>query len=402
MHGFLLLCLSAFAFQDSKPASAPAPGAARTVPPGSANISKSGDALDRLISTGIEQLLAGEDNGSWPYEGVYRDPEDRSIPIGYRVGGTAIVCDALLHAAKLQDTKAAAAIDRGLRFILANLPDPKLATSRADVYDVRIWGQSWALEILCRLESAGRLGAAKKEAESWIPKLIQTIVDEEIEGGGWHYATRKCASPFVTCPVAQTLLYARSIGHAVDDAVLRRAAGFLARCRLDTGAFVYDERLLKTGQVARDQIDRADRTAKIPGAIGRSPASEATLALLGEGNVVHIKKAVSAFFEHWQQLEDRRARKGTHEGPYLIAPYYVYYAHRYAAQAIELLPASERETARDTLLQYILKTRDDSGGWNDRVFPRSRAYGTAMVLMALLRDRAPQIPARGPAAEKIK
>jgi hypothetical protein len=33
--------------------------------------------------------------------------------------------------------------------------------------------------------------------------------------------------------------------------------------------------------------------------------------------------------------------------------------------------------------------REESGGWNDRVFPRSESFGTAMTLLALLEpDRA--------------
>jgi hypothetical protein len=33
------------------------------------------------------------------------------------------------------------------------------------------------------------------------------------------------------------------------------------------------------------------------------------------------------------------------------------------------------------------------GGWNDRVFPRSRAYGTAMGMLALMQREQPA-PAR--------
>ncbi len=91
-------------------------------------------------------------------------------------------------------------------------------------------------------------------------------------------------------------------------------------------------------------------------------------------------------------MEKRRKKTGTHEGPFGIAPYCFYYGHRYAAQAIELLPEAERAKARDRLLATLLKTRDDDGTWNDRVFSRSRAYGTAMALMVLLEDKAPAVP----------
>jgi hypothetical protein len=90
--------------------------------------------------------------------------------------------------------------------------------------------------------------------------------------------------------------------------------------------------------------------------------------------------------------EKRRAKPGTHEGPYLIAPYYFYYGHRYAAQAVELFPESERAKERRRLFELALKTRNKDGTWNDRVFPRARAYGTAMIVLSLLSDKIPAPP----------
>src|SRR5262249_18831615 len=102
--------------------------------------------------------------------------------------------------------------------------------------------------------------------------------------------------------------------------------------------------------------------------------------------------SIAAFYKYWDELDKRRQKKGTHEGPYLIAPYYFYYGHRYAAQAIALLPAESRAKERERLLEVILKTRDEDGTWNDRVFPRTRNYGTAMVVLALLGDKTPVPP----------
>ena len=51
-----------------------------------------------LIRQAVAQLIAmQEDGGQWPYEGVYRVRGE--LPIGYRVGGTAIVGGVLLAAA---------------------------------------------------------------------------------------------------------------------------------------------------------------------------------------------------------------------------------------------------------------------------------------------------------------
>ena len=63
------------------------------------------DARRRSIGllVGMQESLdpARKEPCEWPYEGVYRVPGESGkpeIPIGYRVGGTSIVCSALLRA----------------------------------------------------------------------------------------------------------------------------------------------------------------------------------------------------------------------------------------------------------------------------------------------------------------
>ena len=77
----------------------------------------------------------------------------------------------------------------------------------------------------------------------------------------------------------------------------------------------------------------------------------------------------------------------------MIAPYYFHYAHTYVAQAIEMLPEAERPPLREKLRALYWKTREKDGGWNDRVFPRSEGYGTAMAILGLLMPELPP-PAR--------
>jgi len=100
---------------------------------------------------------------------------------------------------------------------------------------------------------------------------------------------------------------------------------------------------------------------------------------------------VRAFFKHWDELEKRRGRQGTHSGPYGIAPYYFHFGHTYAAKAIELLPENERPELRKRLQDLYWRTRENDGGWNDRIFPRSKAYSTAMVLLGLTAPLGPPL-----------
>ena len=55
-----------------------------------------------LVRQAVQDIVKmQEEPGQWPYEGVYR--VGGQIPVGYRVGGTAIVAGTLLHAAPKEE-----------------------------------------------------------------------------------------------------------------------------------------------------------------------------------------------------------------------------------------------------------------------------------------------------------
>ena len=61
--------------------------------------------VDVATKAAIAALLAlqeGPDGDQWPYEGVYREDEGQ-LPVGYRVGGTAIACLGLVAAPGFRD-----------------------------------------------------------------------------------------------------------------------------------------------------------------------------------------------------------------------------------------------------------------------------------------------------------
>ena len=168
----------------------------------------------------------------------------------------------------------------------------------------------------------------------------------------------------MTVPVVQSLLFAREQGAAVPKDLVDRAAEILRLQRLETGAFVYDSRdpaVSKPNPNTKKAILQVSPTSLVPGACARSAACEAMLTILGRGDPKNLKGSIDAFFDHWDELEKRRKKTGTHEGPYRIAPYYFYYGHRYAAQAIELLPKEMRSQDRARMLETLLRTRDDDG-----------------------------------------
>lgn len=344
------------------------------------------------IARGVAVLLArqeGEGEAEWPYEGVYR--VRGAIPIGYRVGGTGIVGCALLRAPEAEDAdERRAALERALRFVTGSVAEPLMATAEIEAtYDVRGWGWAYGLAFLCEAESRGAIPEPlREEAAAAARFFIEGIAATEIpRHGGWNYARRAgfdapgAPSPFMTASTLLALYAAAERGYAVDPAMVERGLDALEAARTPAGAYVYAG---SNGARGREAT---------PGSVGRMLAAESALLLGGRGEPDRVRAAIDAFIVHWEWLEKRRRQSGTHVPPYGIAPYYFYYAHWFAALAVELLPAVEQPEYRRRVQETIMRTRDEEGGWNDRVFDRSAAYGTAMAIMGLGMADAPP-PAR--------
>jgi hypothetical protein len=184
----------------------------------------------------------------------------------------------------------------------------------------------------------------------------------------------------MTAPAAMALMRARDHGFQFDTAVIERGLDTLEAARLETGAFQYStnpERVTGEGFEA------------VQGACARMAVSETALWVAGRGSVDRVRSSINAFLEHWEWLEKRRAQTGTHNPPYYIAPYYFFYAHTHAARALQALPEDERGPLRDRIMARLWQVRGKDGMWNDRVFPRSASYGTAMTILAIHAQQSP-------------
>jgi len=340
------------------------------------------ESRNDLIEKAVARLVELQhDDGAWPYEGVYRVRDRETgrpeIPVGYRIGGTSIACSALLSAPLKDRTIVKDAVAAGARMVLKELEHRLMKPSRTKRYDVRIWGHIYALDFLCRLKEQKHFGELLDETNKWIPKLVEAVVFQECEGGGWNYQTKDYHCCFVTGPAVQALLLAKQAGVDVPDEVFERSAAILKKSRKPDGVIPY-----ASTRTSRDTQ---------AGSVARAPVTEATLLMLGEGDSEKLQFCIDKFHQHWDELEKRRKKNGTHLPPHGIAPYYFYYAHRYAAQAIRMLPESKQVSEFDKFVPVLLKTKDDDNTWNDRVFEQSKAYGTAMSVLALSRNSV-QLP----------
>jgi hypothetical protein len=387
-----LASLPVLAQDDGGPAEQSSPTDAPDAPSPKLDVTDK-EALAGAVSRAVELLTGmqesfdeGAEPSEWPYEGVYRVAGD--IPIGYRVGGTAIAGMALLQAPGYDaDEARQAAVARGLGFVVRSVGHPLMNPDYDGGYDTRGWGYTYAVQFILRLKAANALPedqveAAERALASYLGAIEQTEIPRV---GGWNYARARGkdapspVSPFMTAPTLQSLFEARRAGYQVDEGVVERAIAALEKGRTVTGSFAYSG-------AAADQ----PRPESVPGSIGRMVASEATLYLCGRSSIDRIRAAVDSFIVHWEWLNKRRAQPGTHARPYGVAPYYFYYAHYYAAQAVEQLPEQERAEYRRRLNELLFSVRLEDGSWNDRVFKRSRNYGTAMAVMAILMPDSPR------------
>lgn len=338
-----------------------------------------------MVTIGTSMLLGMEEGegknaqgGQWPYEGVYR--VQGQIPIGYRVGGTGITCLAMATAPGYAESEPHhEAVARGIHFIIDSINHPLMNPDYDGGYDVRGWGYTYGALLLLQLERLKLLPPESAEdarkTSAWFVDAIQQTEIPKV--GGWNYArgqgkdTVSPPSPFMTSATLQTLFLAKSLGYEVDQAVVERGLDTLVAARAPSGEFIY----------SGNATER--RPGGVPGAIGRMTNAETTLFLAGRSTVSDVRGSIDAFIVHWEWLEKRRKQNGTHIPPYSVAPYYFYYAHLAAAQAIECLPSREQPEYRRRVLELLMKTRDPDGTWNDRVFARSANYGTAMALLTI-------------------
>ncbi len=357
------------------------------------------DPVSDAVRQGVEVVLKlqeGDPRGEWPYEGVYRVSEggEHVIPIGYRVGGTAIAALALIRApGYAEDPARRAAVAAATQFVASSIDHPLMSHRVEATYDVRGWGYAYGLSFLLAQRAAGHeppdLASSVEAAIRFFIDGIEATAIPEI--GGWNFARRggfdapSPQAPFMTAPTLMALYEAAAAGHAVNQEVVAAGIRALEQARTETGAFVYSG--------ARPGEGRGDGRSAVPGSVGRMVVSELALALAGRSDALRLRSAVDGFLAHWDRLEERRAKSGTHAPPFGVAPYYFYFAHLYAAQAVELLPAADRPEYRQRIRGLLFKTRLEDGGWNDRVFPRSANYGTSMAILTLLAPDAPP-PAR--------
>lgn len=231
-----------------------------------------------------------------------------------------------------------------------------------------VWGYLYGFVAATQAYDDARLDESRRERlRVRAGELLELLVANQTPDGGWAYyddppfSQRPVwATSFCTALVLPTLVRAQQLEWLSDPKVLERAARYVERCALPTGAYEYD-----LNPVPR--ITGGEHINRVKGSLGRIQVCNWARARSGDPKLTaeRLAEGLDAFFEHHKFLDVARMRPIPHEAYYANAGYFYFFGHYYAALAIELLPEAEREAYRAKLRPHLIKTLRESGSTSD-------------------------------------
>lgn len=266
------------------------------------------DKVSRCIQKGIGYLIKSQRDGRW------YDPKRRRTQAISSIAAMALLCfpDA-------QSEGSLRAVKKGLSYLLRKpiIRDP--------------WNLCFSLLFLKRCLRHPRFQGSQDQIKQKIIHILEGIAETQLKDGGWDYGwdySTGGSTSFTTAIVLLTLKEAQDAGFKTPRRVIKRGIRSLRRLRIGPGVFSY------TGG------KRIQRWASRKGSVGRGCVCELALFRWSSAGPGDLKKALKNFFKYRSTLVKwlKRSRKrGTHRGPYGIAPYYFFFAHHFASLVVEEL-----------------------------------------------------------------
>jgi hypothetical protein len=343
------------------------------------------DAIDR----GVTFLLKDQNkDGSWGTPALTKELNIYTpVPDGhqaYIAADTALAVMALIEAGG-HAPEVIEALERGENWLLENLP--QLRRSSADVL-YNVWSHAYGIQALVRMDQ--RLPqdeARKRKIETLIKDQMALLARYESVDGGWGYydfrvgAQRPAtdSTSFITATALIALYEAKGIGILVPEKLIKRPIDSIHRQRKPDFSYLYGEYLKWHPMMG---INRPG------GSLGRSQACNLALRLWGDTKVTDdvLKTWLDLLFSRNGWLGMGRKRPIPHESHFMVAGYFYYYGHYYAALCLEQLKPEDRPFYRDQLAHVMLPLQEKDGSWWDYpLYNYHKQYGTAFALMTLKR-----------------
>ena len=352
----LLLGLSLWA-QDPQQAQ-PTPQPADLSSPAAAQ-----QGLDRALAYLVRTQNADGSWGSRTIESLF----DASFAVEtyycYPMGAHCLATLALRRAAETPERRAA--LDKAVRWLVTTAMPLRGSNWDNDA----VWAWLYGVVATTELHQDPRFAG-----DDWRASVVQRgrefvrwLEKNQVPDGGFGYYddpvyTRrpKWATSFSTSSVLPALGMALQFGWANDPETAARAANYIRRCRLPNGAYEYDLNPIP-------RIRGGEEINNVRGSLGRIQACNWALRASGDESVSldDVRHGLDLFFEHHKFLAVARMRPIPHEAYYANAGYFFYFGHFYCSQAIELLPADEREPYRTKLREKLLATQRQDGSFCD-------------------------------------
>jgi len=358
--------------------------------------------LDASIRRGVAYLLANQNsNGSW---GSARRTKALNIyaPVpgahhAFRAAVTSLAVSALIEAGG-DGKDVRRAIERGEKYLLAELPNVRRAVPRA-IYN--IWAHAYGIRALVRLHGRAGAGEAKrKEILRQIAEQIDFLKRYESLNFGWGYydfrhkmqKPTSSATSFMTGTVLIALREAYDLGVKAPRQLIDRGITAVKLQRNPDFSYHYSSNF---------RFYPGRLICRPPGSLGRSQTCNLALRLWGDERVTDavLKAWLNRLFARNGWLSRGRKFPVPHESWCAVAGYFYYYGHFYAGGCIEQLPPGERGHFQDQLARILMDLQEKDGSWWDYpMYDYHQTWGTAYTLMALWRCR--REAGRGGGAER--
>ncbi len=343
------------------------------------------EEIPLTIRRGLEFLVKEQNaDGSWggtknaTYTSSFANPSTYRM---WQIGASALATRALLELGQPGEQLKAA--ERGLEFLMANA-EPK----RPADWDVdNNWAIIYGLDAVSRALQIPRYSGTPLEKNLRVAgdKLLAGLKKYQSPRGGWGYYSSpvagwrpEWATSFTTAAAVLALLEAKAAKLKVDPKVYKAGVRALEYARLPTGAYDYEVRAIPRHL-------RMESINQVKGSLGRIQVCN--LALYRAGGSVELKDLVwglEQFVKHHKFLDVARNKPIPHEAYYRNAAYFYLFAHYYASQVLQTLPAAERAKFAPHVQAGILKASQKDGAmWDFWIADSTKPYGTAFGTMGL-------------------
>ena len=351
------------------------------------------EALEASIRRGVAFLVSHQNkDGSWG------SPRLTGVEIIAGIGshhafGAAVTALSVSALIEVDDGSEAVrrAIERGEESLMKELP---LVRRDDSMLIYNIWTHGYGIQALCRMYR--RLPDEKRREliRDLIRQQFDRLTRYESAEGGWGYydfgaGTQRpdsSSTSFMNAAVLVALHEAREIGVEPPARLVKRAVDMTVYQRKPDFSYLYGTYLRQRPIMGINQPG---------GSLGRSQACNLALRLWGDAKVTDavMKEWLDRLIVRNGWLDMGRKKPIPHESFFMVAGYFYYFGHYYAALEIEQLPLADRAFYQDHLAHILMNVQETDGSWWDYpLYEYHRPYGTSFALMSLNRCRKPAEP----------